>query len=233
VSTLSAETLTSFEIGSKNRFLDERLQINGGAFYYRYGAFQRPGTLVTVVPTPTFANLSSGARMWGAELETMYRPTRADRLSFSLGYVHARYVDKDPLFASIVLQDSVNNMTPLTGQLSYGHDFRLPGEQQLSINVDANFRGTATLSDERAVARGANSRGLNYVDWLRSDNEVVTNISATWTIRPKLFVTGYLRNAADNRYKNSASILNDPAVATQAGGLYDPRTFGVVVSAGF
>jgi iron complex outermembrane receptor protein len=37
---IHSETLTSYEIGSKNRFLDSRLQINGGLFYYDYGAYQ-------------------------------------------------------------------------------------------------------------------------------------------------------------------------------------------------
>jgi iron complex outermembrane receptor protein len=238
VTTLKAETLTSLELGSKNRFLDERLQVNGDVFYYRYGAFQRPGTLVSVIPCCTFASLTSGARMWGAEIEAMYRPTQADRFSGSVGYVHARYVDKDPLFASIVLQDSVNNMTPLTGQLSYGHDFKLPAEQQLSINVDANFRGPTTWSDERAIARGANSLQLNYVSWLKTGTQVVANVSATWTLRPKLSLTGYVRNVADNRYKNSVAIVQDPNTkapgsAIPAGGLSDPRTYGVVVNVGF
>lgn len=236
VTNLSAETLTSFEIGSKNRFLDERLQINGDVFYYRYGAFQRPGTVVRANPPDVaFANLTSGARMWGAELEAQYRPTRADHVSMSVGYVHARYVDKDPLFASIVLQDSVNNMSPLTGQLSYGHDFELPGEQQLSINIDANFVGAYTLNDERPVARGVNLGGQDYTDYLESDNEVVANLSATWTILPKISLTGYVRNVADNRYKNSAAIVQDPATAADppGGGLSDPRTYGAIVNVGF
>jgi len=225
---LKAETLTSFEIGSKNRFLNDRLQINGAVFHYDYGAFQRPGTVVQVVPTVTFANLTSGAKMTGAELEAMYRPTRADRMSLSVGYVRARYVDKDPLFATIVLQDTVNNMPPLTGQVSYGHDFTLPGEQKLSVDIDANFVGARTLSDERAIAR---QRG--YVDWLKSDNEAVINVTATWTIRPKLSLTGYVRNAADNRYKNAATIISDPLTTRPAGGLADPRTWGLVLNAGF
>jgi iron complex outermembrane receptor protein len=230
VTTLDAETLTSYEVGSKNRFFDERLQINGAVFYYDYGAFQRPGTLVSVVPTPTFANLSSGAKIWGAELEAQYRPTPASHVGFSVGYVKGKYVDKDPLFATIVLQDSINNMPRLSGQLSYGYDFTLPADQRLSINVDANFVGAYTLSDERDVVRGANS---NYLSYIQSDNEVVANISATWTILPKISLTGYVRNAADNRYKNSAAVVNNPATTTPNGGLSDPRTFGAIVNVGF
>jgi len=236
VTRLRAETLTSFEIGSKNRFLDNRLQVNGDVFYYRYGAFQRPGTVVRYNPPNdiAFANLTSGARMWGVELEAQYRPTRADHMSASIGYVHARYVDKDPLFASILLQDSINNMPPLTGQLSYGHDFDLPADQKLSFNIDANFIGAYTLSDERAVLQPANNlQHVDYTGWLKSDNEVVVNVSATWTFVPKISLTAYVRNAADNRYKNSAAITSDPATATPSGTLSDPRTYGAIVNVGF
>ena len=40
---LEAETLTSFEIGSKNRFLDGDLQLNAAVFYSKYGAYQSGG----------------------------------------------------------------------------------------------------------------------------------------------------------------------------------------------
>jgi outer membrane receptor protein involved in Fe transport len=71
------------------------------------------------------------------------------------------------------------------------------------------------------------------VNWLEGKNEAVANVRATWTIHPKLTVTGYVRNIADNRYKNSATIISDPATTAPSGGLADPRTFGVIVNAGF
>ena len=36
VQTLQAETLTAYEVGSKNRFLNDRLRMNGALFYYDY-----------------------------------------------------------------------------------------------------------------------------------------------------------------------------------------------------
>jgi TonB dependent receptor len=44
---LDAETLTTYEIGSKNRFLDNRLQVNGAVYYNDYGAYQTTQTNVT------------------------------------------------------------------------------------------------------------------------------------------------------------------------------------------
>ncbi len=44
---LDAEKLTSYEVGSKNRFLDNSLQLNVGLYYYDYQGFQtsyRPNT---------------------------------------------------------------------------------------------------------------------------------------------------------------------------------------------
>ena len=43
VQELQAETLTAYEIGSKNRFLDNRLQVNGDVYYNDYGGYQTAG----------------------------------------------------------------------------------------------------------------------------------------------------------------------------------------------
>ena len=40
---LDAETLTAYELGSKNRFLDNRLQLNGSVYYNNYIATLPPG----------------------------------------------------------------------------------------------------------------------------------------------------------------------------------------------
>jgi iron complex outermembrane receptor protein len=65
------ETLTSYEIGSKNRFLSNTLQINGDVFYYDYGGFQLGGVQIA---QDTYATVTSPARVTGAELEWNSNP---------------------------------------------------------------------------------------------------------------------------------------------------------------
>ena len=46
---IKAETLTSYEIGSKNRFLNNRLQINGDLYFVNYGAYQVNNQAIAVL----------------------------------------------------------------------------------------------------------------------------------------------------------------------------------------
>ncbi len=64
------ETLTDYEIGSKNRFLDDRVQANIGAFYYDYTNLQAPvfisttGGSHTKMPARPRSGASSPSSWW-------------------------------------------------------------------------------------------------------------------------------------------------------------------------
>jgi iron complex outermembrane receptor protein len=129
---LKAETLRSYEIGSKNRFLDDTLQVNGGVFYSKYGAFQSAGINVNENPgPPTFAPLNTPLVSYGVEFETLYKFTAADLLGFNLGWTVSKYVDKPADFAHFVAEDQVTSTSgpgsaapiPFSATLSYQHIF--------------------------------------------------------------------------------------------------------------
>ena len=114
------ETLTDYEIGSKNRFLDNKLQINLSAYYYAYSNLQveyhpfgapplppaaiPPYASSSAVGSPNCSlasypvcenyivttNAGSGTNM-GFELETIYRFLPTDELDLSLAYADATY----------------------------------------------------------------------------------------------------------------------------------------------
>jgi iron complex outermembrane receptor protein len=69
--------------------------------------------------------------------------------------------------------------------------------------------------------------------YVHVDNEVVGDLSATWTSSSgKYSVTGYVRNIGDNQYKtyvNEQSVSPPPPSVTTT--LYDPRTYGLILSA--
>jgi iron complex outermembrane recepter protein len=100
------ERLTAFETGIKNRFLDDRLQVNAEVYYYRYNNYQvsyagyTPYTFTVpaqYVPADAgeefqgFVSNASTGRNVGGELEMKYRFTRHDQLDVSLAYIDARY----------------------------------------------------------------------------------------------------------------------------------------------
>ncbi len=85
VPTYTPETNTSFEIGSKNQFLDKHLTLNVSAFYYLYEDMQ---FLYTDVE-PFLGGISNipSTHIWGGEAEASYLGGPEDRLKIdaSLG----------------------------------------------------------------------------------------------------------------------------------------------------
>lgn len=222
---VKAETLTAFEIGSKNRFLDDSLQLNLAAFYYDYGAYQ---TVVSVVVggVPTTQPTSSPARVGGGELEAIYQLTPADRIGLNLAYTNARFVDQSDAFAQFFARDEIPKVVPFTANLSLEHDFTLPGDSTLSLRGQARYR---SAHDELEITQA--QLGSGKYPFVRADDEVVGDVSATWTSSSSRYaVTGYVRNVGDNRYKTNLSFQTSGDLTAVP---YDPLTVGIVLRAGF
>lgn len=225
-----AQTLTSFELGSKNRLLGGRLQINGSVFYYRYTGYQvtglvfvptdpqNPGGQVTAV----FQTMSSPARMGGAELELQYRPTRADRFGLNLSYIDGHFVDQSALFASSVANSHIAGIVPWSVDPSYSHTFSLPRGQTLTFLAEVLFRSRYLVTN---LSPNDYSSGLE--PYYRNGDTTRGNLTATWNSTEKLSLSAYVRNLSNDRYKSTAS------VQTQTATLSEPRTYGVVLKATF
>jgi iron complex outermembrane receptor protein len=88
--TYKPETLTAYTLGSKNRFLDNTLQVNAEAFYWIYQNKQvthlgpiQPGGFNLITEN------AGKARIKGAELELVWQPTPRDALSANIQYLDA------------------------------------------------------------------------------------------------------------------------------------------------
>ena len=105
------EKLTAFELGSKNRFLENRLELNAEIYSYDYRNYQVqyalyvpftttiPAAYLANVPAATLAtgefqqfvaNAGSG-RNYGGEIESKFRVTTSDQLNASVSYTRATY----------------------------------------------------------------------------------------------------------------------------------------------
>ena len=99
------ETITAYEFGSKNRFFDNRLQINFEAWYYDYHNFQTNVVMYTCGPSPVphstnvlcaqppvITNASAGRATYkGATLSSELKITRDDLLQAQLSVISAEY----------------------------------------------------------------------------------------------------------------------------------------------
>jgi iron complex outermembrane receptor protein len=97
------ERLTAYELGIKNRFLDNTLQVNVAGFYYTYENYQYSSPLTLPLGNLTIGGVQQTASIFGvvqnagkthisgAELEVDYAPWHLGRLNFSVNYLDAKY----------------------------------------------------------------------------------------------------------------------------------------------
>ena len=89
--TYTEETVDSFEIGTKNRFLDDTLQINASGFLYFYKNMQ----FLEEDPVLYAEGISNApkARVYGIELETSYVPNEHLRFDASGSWLEGTFTE--------------------------------------------------------------------------------------------------------------------------------------------
>lgn len=218
------ETLTAYELGIKNSFLEHTLLLNGDVWYYRYGGYQ---TVVSPILNPAeMQYVLIPARMFGLELSFQYQFTPSDRFTLDYGYTDAYWVDEPATFVQNYAQSHIVGVVPQMINVTYDHLFQLPGGSTLTPHADARLIGAHNVSSiaQSYVAQG----GTPYI---HAPDEVVGDLSLTWAIG-RYSLTGYVRNVADNRYKTGAGVQAVvPLNATVTP--YMPRTYGVIGSVTF
>ena len=82
------ETLWSYEIGFKTDLADNRIRLNGSAFYYDYKDLQ---VQAFITPGVTDITNASDAKVKGVELELLARPTDGFDLGGTVSFLDATY----------------------------------------------------------------------------------------------------------------------------------------------
>ncbi|EJL33537.1 TonB-dependent receptor [Novosphingobium sp. AP12] len=221
-SSFGPETIVSYEVGTKNRFLNNALQVNLSGFYYDYSDLQ---TQQEDPATALVYTLNAGkARVWGAELETVWLVTPDTRIDANVAWLDAKYSE----FCTITAETcpaasdlSGNRLTQapewtLSGGIQ--HDFHLLGGT-LTPRVQTRYQTKTyfTFFNTDAEQQGA---------YWKSDAQI------TYTPDDGPFsITAYVRNIEDN------TILTANAEAGYAGGYLvqfaAPRTYGARLSYSF
>ncbi|MBO9580447.1 MAG: TonB-dependent receptor [Sphingobium sp.] len=96
------EELTAYTVGSKNRFLDNKVQFNVEAFYWKYknqqishlAPVQVASTPGGPIYGPVFKTENAGAAtIYGLEAEAVWQMSRHDRLNVNVQYLRTKYDD--------------------------------------------------------------------------------------------------------------------------------------------
>jgi len=212
------ERLMSFEIGSKNRFLDGLLTLNADVFHYNYSGYQTTANTSGDARNPSYAVVTAPARMTGGELEGRLRATPVDTVSFSLAYINAKYHGASAEFQTYIAQNKIPGIAPRTATLGVEHVFAIGG-QSLKAHVDARYQSAYDLG-------AATPDESSYASWNRSKATTFLNANLAWDSPSGTYsVTGYGRNLSNRKIRTSFSFQDESIT------LSDPRTFGVVLQA--
>ncbi len=91
VRTFKPEEVTALELGSKNRFLDNKLQVNAALYTNRYTNLQEQRQIAVGATTISTIFNAAKAKANGFELETEWRATKALTLGGTLTLLDAKY----------------------------------------------------------------------------------------------------------------------------------------------
>jgi iron complex outermembrane recepter protein len=89
--TFDPQEVEAVEIGSKNRFLDNTLQLNIAAFQNRYTDLQEQRQVAVGLTTATLLFNAARAKATGLEIEGQWRATRQFTLGGTLSLLDAKY----------------------------------------------------------------------------------------------------------------------------------------------
>ena len=206
------DTLWSYEIGNKSRFLNNTLSVNADLFHIDWKNLQQS---ITVTQCGYAYNTNVGsATSDGGEIEVKYKPTPHIVLDFAGGYTHAVLADSAGAAVGITGANKGANVpgvpkfnVALTGQ----YNFDLNDDVQGFVRTAAHWTGTSN-----------GSLDPSNPDYQRPAYANV-DLSAGASFE-KFDISAYVRNVA-----NSQKIIQRPEVQYAAGEVYrmSPRTIGV------
>jgi iron complex outermembrane receptor protein len=215
--TFKPEVLNAFEVGSKNVFLNDTLQLNGSAYYYDYTNLQVEKVVVTSLDV-TNAHKS---KVYGLELEGLWLPADRWQIDASSSLMHARYVDfldADPLIGGVPTQQKGH---PLNRAPDWSGSLGVQYTQPLDIG-SLMLRGELYTTAKYALRPYAEAGDFQKSYTTLGGSITYLSSNEKWRVR------AYIKNATDEAYLQG--MLN--SAGTGRLGVYAaPRVYGVELTA--
>ncbi|QGP81184.1 TonB-dependent receptor [Sphingobium sp. CAP-1] len=191
------ENLDAFELGTKNRFLNNQLQVNAAAFYQKYKGYQASQTTAVISSGSGTFNIGS-ATIYGVEAQVVAL-LGGLRMDLNGTWLHANFSDSvgSVRDGAGVVRDISGNRLPNAPRLSLtgGLEYSFPiGDGTLKPRIDGKYSSAYYYS----VFNDADTRQGNYA---------TGNISLTWVPRVDgpLELQLFVRNFTDEAvYANAA-----------------------------
>ncbi|OJY67188.1 MAG: hypothetical protein BGP16_18580 [Sphingobium sp. 66-54] len=231
------ERVTAYTIGTKNRFLDNRLQINAEAFFLKYRD-QQLGYVKLVPPAVVLVTENIGqVETKGVEVEAEMLITPTTRLGLQAQWLDA---DVKELVYNTIAPPAPSSQCKITGTLvdcSGLRALRSP-EWVWSANIEQRFplaSGDQIVASLFSRYESARELDIGYIPETREGSSTRTDAVLTYEFRDlRLSVSAFVNNIEDsvvisNATPNPSYSANGVVAAT----LRAPRTFGIRLSSKF
>jgi iron complex outermembrane recepter protein len=249
------EDMTAYTLGSKNRFLENTLQINAEAFYWDYkdqqishlGPVQVASTPGGPVYGPVFLTENAGAAtIYGAEVELLWQPVAQGLLSVNVQWLDTKYDEllyqaySTSGFAPVIgcaitptsqigasPQARIYNVDCSGRPLVNAPEFVLNAGYQHHFELPGGSRLTAAVDTRIESSRYLS---LDFLDLGKQDSYMMSNARLTWEPQGgKLALTAFVNNIEDELvFSNSLQSPAKPGVIYNQ--MRPPRTYGLRAS---
>jgi outer membrane receptor protein involved in Fe transport len=223
--SFAPDSLWSFEVGSKQRLLNNTLNLNLAAFYINWTNIQQDVTLPTA--GYDFETNVGRAKSWGLEAELRQRVSSNLDILSAAGYTSAVFAEDVPALGTSTDANGVDYLNvqkgdPVqgvpTGSFSFGYDYHW----EINTKVGGFFRGNTQWT------------GSSHGSLFREDAD--RNRPSYWNLDlsgglvwERWQATLYLKNALNNR-----TAIQHPSVqGVDEAFQLRPRTIGVQVTGDF
>ncbi|CAN5300589.1 TonB-dependent receptor [soil metagenome] len=246
------EVLTAYTLGSKNRFLDNRLQLNVEAFVWKYDDQQishlGPVSVAPGIFGPVFLTDNAGAlTIYGAEAELLFQVTDDDLVSANLQYLHTEY---DSLAYQVYSTSGAPpavgcpvSPTALVGASPAARIFNIDCSGRTGVNapewtLNLAYEHRFDLGQRGNLRFGADTRlqssrflTIDFLPAASQDGFMKSNARLTYeTADERYAVTAFVNNIED-KYTYSGSVQSPVKNGVFYNRVDPPRTFGLRVSA--
>lgn len=223
------ETITAYEVGSKNRFAGGRLILNGDFYYYKFHNYQylfpayvQGGGNVSGLQIQDISSVTA----YGVEFNTQLALTPQDRLSGSLAWSHAT-------FGTIQFAGFIPPVTGTVMTLPSGSDIVNDPHWSALLGYEHTFK----LDQDTSVTFGVNSKiSAKYLLVVASNVPADSQRGYTQTdanLALHLHDGKYLAQAWVKNIENSVINIYGEGSGFNLYGVAPPRTYGVTLSAKF
>lgn len=239
--TFAPETISAITLGSKNRFLDNRLQVNVEAFYWRYRNQQISHFGLDALGNNTYFTGNIGrSTIKGIDVDLQFKATPSTLLSGSVQYLRNKlkaFAYETPRGPTVLPPAVGCPATPATdsaGNAVYQVD--CAGKSGLNSpkwSLDGGIQQFADFGDYRATlfvsGRYRSNRviGFDYLPQQNSRSDFTADAALTVGPRSEAWsITAWVRNLTNNTVPVLTQFTSAVAGAVTTN-YAPPRTFGV------